>query len=284
MPSRHAITTCSDARYEGFLVDHWLASLRDNVTLTGVDVIVIDYGLTARCRARLQASGVVCHPGRRDGHPTNIRYRELAEILSRRSYDQVLCSDSGDIIFQADVSHLFERDGDAFRAVCEEKAAPIHEYLIPTHDFVPDAYAKIARFLRGRPVINGGFVLGPAAKMGRLWERFQPYCRGFGTYASDQLLVNYLLYKDGFKRLETGFNFVLTTATSPYSIREGVFCDASGGVIPVVHNAGMNHVVRRIRRFGYGRGRNVRKRVTPAVLKVAGTSLRWCRTLRATRA
>ena len=186
MPSRHVITTCSDARYEGFLVDHWLASLRDNVTLTGVDVIVIDYGLTDRCRARLQASGVSCHPGRRDGHPTNIRYRELAEILSRRSYDQVL--------------------------------------------------------------------------------------------------VNYLLYKDGFERLETGFNFVLTTATSPYSIRAGVFYDASGEVIPVVHNAGMNHVVRRIRRFGYGRGRNVRKRVTPAVLKVAGTSLRWCRTLRATRA
>jgi hypothetical protein len=95
--------------------------------------------------------------------------------------------------------------------------------------------------------------------------------------------MNYLLYKDGFQRLDVGFNFVLATAASPYTIRAGVFYDASGEVIPVVHNAGMNNVVRRIRRFGYGRGRNVRKRVTPAVLNVAGASLRLCRRPRATR-
>jgi hypothetical protein len=274
-PVRHAIITACDSRYGDFLVDHWLQSLRAHVDLADKDVVVLDYGLSDGQRASLQRFGVECRPSPRDGNVTNLRYRDMAALLTERAYDQVLAIDGGDVIFQADISPVFERDKDRFRAVCEEIEVPFHDGILPQDDLCPEKFAELQAFLRGKPQINGGVIFGPAASFKTLWDSFQLLWRGYRVFGTDQLMMNYLLYKHGFVPLENKYNFALVTMRSPFRIRRGVFYTKSGEVIPIVHNAGMSALTRTVRKFGFGPDRNKRKYLTPLLLRTLFALIRW---------
>jgi len=200
--------------------------------------------------------GVRTHACVRDGHLTNIRYRDMAAVLSGSDYDQVLAIDGGDIIFQADIRPAFEQHKDRFRAVCEPFNAAMHVRFIGVDDFRPDAVQQIVAFMGDRPAINGGVVFGPAQKFVELWAEFQRHCHSFGQYASDQLLVSYLLYKEGFVPLDEGFNFALFNTRSKFRVKEGVFLDRRGQPIPIVHNNGERDDTRMVANFGWGPDRN----------------------------
>jgi hypothetical protein len=255
---RHAIITCCDAKYGDFLIEHWLRSLaaHDNLSDGSIDVIVLDYGLTAGQLERLHAEMVRTHPCVRDGHLTNIRYRDMAAALRDSNYDQVLAIDGGDIIFQADIRPAFEQHKDQFRAVCEQFDAAMHVRLIGVQDFRPDVIQQILALLGDRPAINGGVVFGPAKKFVQLWNEFEHYCQTFSQYASDQLLISYLLYKEGFFPLDEGYNFALFNTRSKFCIKNGVFLDGAGKPIPIVHNNGEHDKSRMVANFGWGPGHN----------------------------
>ena len=257
--NQHLIVTASDARCGDFLVDHWYQSLRENVRMDGVDIVVLDYGLEKWQQAHMAAAGLEVRPCRRDGHVTNIRYRDTAAVLRERGYSRVLMVDSGDVIFQADIRDLFDDPTEMIRAVCDERKYSLHAVLPILDDFHPDQRQCIARLLADRPQINGGFVLGPAAAFLRLWEEFQSLTRSLGQFAADQVLLNYSLHRQGFEELPSRYNFVLVAATSAFTVRDGRFFDAAGCLIPVVHNAGGHTLFRRVARFGYGHDRNVVK-------------------------
>lgn len=257
--NQHLIVTASDALCGDFLVDHWYESLRENVRLDGVEIVVLDYGLEEPQRARMAAAGLEVRPCRRDGHVTNIRYRDAAAVLREREYGCVLMVDSGDVIFQDDIRHLFDAPMERIRAVCDERKYSLHAVLPILDDFLPDQRQRISELLADRPQINGGFVLGPAAAFLRLWEEFQSLTRSLGQFAADQVLLNYCLHREGFEELPSRYNFVLVAATSAFTVREGKFFDAAGRLIPVVHNAGHTAFFRRVSRFGYGAERNVVK-------------------------
>lgn len=256
---KHVIVTASDAQCGDFLIEHWHRSLQENVRLDGMDVVVLDYGLRDAQRRRIVEAGMHVRAGRRDGHVTNIRYREIAGLLSERSYDQVLMVDGSDVIFQADISPLFGQSVDRIRAVCDERKYSLHAVLPILSDVQPEQREAISRMLHDKPQINGGFVLGPAAAFLRLWQRFQSLTRSMNQFAADQVLLNYVLHQEGFEQLPSRYNFVLVAATSPFTVRDGRFLDADGGLIPVVHNAGHTAFFRRVSRFGYGVDRNVVK-------------------------
>lgn len=257
--NQHLIVTASDARCGDFLVDHWYESLRDNVRLDGVDIVVLDYGLQEPQRARMASAGLEVRPCRRDGHVTNIRYRDTAAVLREREYGCVLMVDSGDVIFQDDIRPLFEDPTESIRAVCDERKYSLHAVLPILKDFHPEQRQRISHVLADRPQINGGFVLGPAAAFLRLWEEFQALTQSLAQFAADQVLLNYVLHQEGFEELPSRYNFVLVAATSAFTVRDGRFYDASGTLIPVVHNAGHHPLFRRVARFGYGHECNVVK-------------------------
>ena len=273
MTQRNAILCASDANCEDFLVDHWLASLLANVVLENIDIVVIDYGLSNKRRAQLDSLGVRRFIAIKDRHPCVARFRDMATALA--GYDQVLCVDAGDIIFQSDVSFLFDQDRDTFRAACEKNAVPLHDFLISRQDFHPEQYQRIAQFLGRKPVINAGVLLGPAKKVCELWQQFQPHCRKLDRYGTDQLLLNYILYRDGFRHLDDKYNFVIISNKEPFEIRQGVFYDAQGEIIPLVHNAGKHDALRTIRWFGYGPDRNIRRRIVPPVLQHGFAVMKW---------
>ncbi|MDE3128196.1 MAG: hypothetical protein KGL38_09315 [Gemmatimonadota bacterium] len=265
---RHAIVTSCDARFGDFLLRHWLPSLRANVNLSGVDVVVLDYGLADAQRQALSAQDVGVYPCVRDGVISNVRYRDICRLLDERDYDQILSVDAGDVIFQADVRPLFDQHPDRFRAVPEQRRIPFHELLIERSDLAPERFREILAFLGGKPMVNAGVVFGPARKFREFWHFYRDTSRAFGCFGMDQMLLNYVLYRDGFVALERGYNFVLLTAASRWAVRDGVFVDAGGHAIPVVHNAGNVESMRAIRDFGYRGAANRRRRLAPLRLRL----------------
>ena len=53
----------------------------------------------------------------------------MKKILSEKKYDQVLSIDGGDIIFQTDISDLFEKNKNTFRACYEDLKTPFEVYI-----------------------------------------------------------------------------------------------------------------------------------------------------------
>jgi hypothetical protein len=268
MTKRHAIFTASDGRSTSFLLKHWLVSLRDHVDLSDIDVNVLDYGLSERQLDELQSLGILCRKCVKDGQVGDIRLRDIAAIGEAAGYDQVLSIDSGDLIFQADISHLFEQDKEHFRGVCEEIRVPIHHVFMNRDDLPPLVRRRVLDFLYDKPIVNGGFVLGPVAKFQSLWQTFQELGVGYQYYCTDQLILNYFLHTNGFKELENRYNFVLVSMRSAVHIRNGAFHDAAGEIIPVVHNAGMKAFTRKIRNFGYGPQYNQKRWIAPIATRV----------------
>jgi hypothetical protein len=264
---KHVIFTASDARFGGFFLRHWLTSLQDHVDLSDVDVVVLDYGMTDGQRGEAAARGVICHPSVKDWHVTNARYRDMAAVLESADYDQVMQADGGDIIFQADIRHLFDEHTDSFRGVCHEMEVPFHEAIMSRGDFAPETYRRIAEFLHDKPTINGGLVMGPAAKMKQIWSRWQEHTQNFSRFGIDQFLINFIFHKDGYVELDPKYNYSIIARTSDYSVRDGVFYDAQGEAIPIVHNSGIYEATRPIRNFGYGPEYNKRRIMVPLVLR-----------------
>ncbi|MEN8183949.1 MAG: hypothetical protein ABFS46_15590 [Myxococcota bacterium] len=249
---RHAIITACDARYGNFLARHWLRSLKENVDLEEIDVVVLDFGLEAAQRAQLE--GAVLVPARREGRINVARRRETARFLEKTAYDQVLCVDGGDVIFQRDISPLFSLAKDRFRGVQER-------YPIPLGFFLRGAPRRLRRSVRtqleSRYMVNGGFILGPAKAMRDLGDAVVPHLAHF---KHDQPIVTAYLYERGFEALDETYNLVLWTTRDRFFVDEGIFYRSSGEKVAVVHNTGRTAATRIVSDFGYGRGHNTRQR------------------------
>lgn len=260
-PKKNIIITFCDAGVGDFVIDNWLASLTANVNLTHVDIAVLDYGLHERQRTRLLSAGVRVIPCKRDGSIVVIRFRDLSDFLKKTSYEQVMTTDGSDVIFQADISTLFERDAQKYRAVCEYYKQPLDEIARSKKNITGDIAEDVGTYLRDRKMVNAGVLLGPREKFIELCDYCYAHVADKNKFGPDQLIVAYFLYKRGFTELEAVYNFILYTAKSSFTIRDGKFFDESGTLIPIVHNAGRFSFVRAIRNFGYGAGHNKVKSV-----------------------
>ncbi len=263
---KHSIITATDKKYGDFLIEEWLTSIRENVNLSNIDVAVIDYGLSVAQRYWLQRHGVKTLRGERDGHVAVIRYREISGLLSEYPYDQVLVCDSGDLIIQSDISHLFESDKGTFRAVCED-AKPAFAIFLKKEYFSKSDKKKITECFLRNEMINAGFILGPREKMKWLCDMCNKTIRIKNKFGPDQLVVNYALHTRGFKRLDKGYNFVIATSREDVTLENGKFFFPHGEPIPVVHNAGNLRFLRPVGDFGYGKGHNVLRKEVYAALK-----------------
>jgi hypothetical protein len=200
----------------------------------------------------------------------------MCRLFDEADYDQVLSVDSGDVIFQANIRHVFETDKDSFRAAPEEMKIPFHELLIDRTDIRPAVFRKMLRYLENKPTLNAGVVWGPAEGFRRFWQFYQELSDRFDCFGVDQLVLNYMLYREGFVQLNRRYNYVLVSNKTRFTIREGVFLDRQGEVIPVVHNAGNKDSTRAIRSFGFGPDRNTRKLLLPIGVRfLAGAFKSW---------
>ncbi|MBN1699443.1 MAG: hypothetical protein JW881_18120 [Spirochaetales bacterium] len=263
---KNAIVTASDRKYGDVLIENWFASIQDNIDLTDIDVCVIDYGMSKAQRFYLKEHNVLLFIAPNDGHVVILRYRDLKAILLTYNFDQVLLCDSGDIIFQTDISHLFLENGDSFRAVYEDIKSPF-SLFITDEFFRKDMKKEIERSFIENRMINAGFVLGPRMKMLQLCQRIEESIKNKRKFGPDQLVVNYVLHKEGFVPLPTIYNFVINTSLTDIYISDGVFHTMDGTVIPVVHNSGHFDFIRPVENFGYGKDHNILKKDMYGALK-----------------
>lgn len=255
--SKFLITTYCN-RFKGdFLIDHWLYSLQQHVSLNGIDILVIDFGLSDEQRNRLLKQGVILRRETPEGRMSNIHYKYLAQFLSEHpQYEQVLYSDCGDLVFQADISGLFEVGCTRFKAVQEpEFNFNLHSLTLGLQDVMPEKIPLIKKTLGNAPIFNCGFVMGPADKMGRIWSEYCRLCSDTQRHGTDQLIINYLLYSSDAEILPRKFNYVLFLNDEAYGYDEQRMLINKDGIIPVVHNAGRYDFARTVQDFGYKTGK-----------------------------
>ncbi len=267
----NVLYTASDAKYGDFLIDHWFASLRDNVDLRDLDVVALDYGLSTAQRHYLAAHGVRLRPCARDGHVVILRFRDMAADLRDHAYAQAALSDSGDIIFQADFTPAFGIHPTKFRGVAEDLRVAFGVFL--TEEFFTEAdRRRIRKTLRDLPMVNAGFILGPGERMRGLGEEVMRTLRAHDHFGPDQLVVNDVFRREGCHLLDRGYNFVIATAEAELEIRDGRFF-ADGELVAVVHNTGNLKFLRPIENFGYGPGHNeLKKELYFALRALHGTT------------
>ena len=251
MAKKHVIFTTSDEKFEDFVLHHWFKSLKENVNLANIDVVIIDYGLNEKQKYNLRLNNVIIYKAKKDGRVNNIRFRDIAKYLKKHKYDQVMATDGGDIIFQTDISPLFEKDKDTFRA-CTEHFNFSFEKFFFKNSFYKKYEDIIKKNITTTRMINIGMLIGPSEKFRKMSEECYSMIKDKNKFGPEQIGFNYLLYRDGVKILDEGYNFVLETAKKGFFIRNGVFYFRNKKKISVVHNAGGKNLFRAIKNFGYG--------------------------------
>jgi hypothetical protein len=252
---KYLIATACNQKYENFLINDWLKSLKENVDLKGIDILVMDYGLSADACNILRKEGVIVRKAEQvHGLVNNMRFIELSGFLkSNPQYEQVILCDSGDIIFQSDISMLFEIESEKIRAVCEA-ISPNMDILV--NDKVIENVTNIKDFLMGKKLINVGFAVYPTNVFLEMCRNIFGLLKDPNVWGAETILINYFAYKNGFYELDQKYNFIPTTSTLKYMIKDGKFYLSNGDIIPVVHNAGGKKIWRPIDDFGYGYGHN----------------------------
>ncbi|MBW2978258.1 glycosyl transferase family 8 [Candidatus Woesearchaeota archaeon] len=263
---KHVIFTSSDSKYGDFLINHWLPSLKDNVNLNKIDIVILDYGLTKEQISKLK--GVKIYKGVRNGHVCAIRFRGMLKFLEKNKYDQVLSIDGGDIIFQDDLKQAFENYKNHFRVVCEDFHFPFEDFFVKNF-FKKTDIKKIKKTLKNKKQINAGVIFGPYSKFKKLCKEINTLLINKNNFGPDQVAVNYILYKDGFKNLDKKYNFVIiaTNIKNKFFIEKGVFYLENGEKIAIVHNAGNKPYFRPIKNFGYGPSYNKIKKPTYFIVR-----------------
>jgi hypothetical protein len=265
---KNVIITCSDSKCGDFLVNHWLKSLKDNVDLRNIDIAIISYGLKKKHKTALKKENVLIFEGKYDGKIVNVRFRDTAHFLATKNYDQVLFADGGDIIFQTDISCLFEKNKNKIRISYEETKVPYWKYsLLHKDKFKQSDLKKMYPTMNKKPTVNAGVIIAPAKEFSKICRKCFNLIKDKSKWGSDQLALNYLIYKEGFTPLDSKYNFNIWCVEKEFYVSKGKFFLKNGELIPIVHNAGRSDLFRPIENFGYGRKYNKIKPFSPAVRK-----------------
>jgi hypothetical protein len=270
---KNLIVTANDAKYGEFLVNHWIKSLKSEVDLTNIDIMVLDYGLSQNQKEELHAENVILKTCKKDGHVTSIRFRDMACILPEYSYDQVLSIDSGDVIFQGDFSHVFDQDKDLFRGVYEGWNFSVLPFDSRTF-FSEDISKKIRHELRDKKVINAGVIFGPFGKFLELCNQCNNYIKNKQHYGPDQMAVNLVVHSMGFKEINRKYNLIPGSSKEKYILDGNLFLMANGEKAVIIHNAGGYGITRVIKNFGYNQDmsiRKIKKGVMKTIMNTLGT-------------
>ncbi|WP_296904646.1 glycosyltransferase [Thermotoga sp.] len=259
---KHLIATAANSKIEEFLKNDWYRSLRENVDLTKIDVLIIDYGLNN------PPEGVIIFPAVvHSGLINNTRFLNLALFLEEHpEYDQILFCDGGDIIFQKDISHLFEEHKDSYRAVVERLSPPI-DLLVKEEDLINGK--EIKSFLSEKRLFNVGMIMAPREGFIKLADEMKKHLKNMNVWGGDTVIGNFVMYKNSYVELPTKYNFIPSTAREKFYVKDSKFYLQNGELIPIVHNAGRYRFLRPVRNFGYGEGKNKVNRLNIFLFRIS---------------
>ncbi|NTV23114.1 MAG: hypothetical protein HGA85_01920 [Nanoarchaeota archaeon] len=262
---RNAIITACNKRYGEFLIRCWLKSLLAKTDTTNISIIVLDYGLTNDQVKALRYNNITVVKERKDGAIVTIRLRDTAKLLKREKFGKVLLCDGGDILFQEDISPIFERSDTQVAGVADDYYVAF-ERRFPASTFsVP--YSQIKKVMRNKKSVNAGFLTGPSEKMAWICETAYSMIKNKKIYGPDQVVIPFLLYSYGFRKLNRTYNFIPAMSKKRFYIENSEFYFMNKKKIKVVHNTGGISAFRIIKKFGYGPGCNMLDTINYAIQK-----------------
>lgn len=259
---KYVVITCANKKIGNFVTSHWLRSLKENVNLKNIDIIVIDYGLTIKQKKYLIEKGVTIYQGESKYHIVNKRFFDAGKFINKSGYEQILFIDGGDIIFQDDISQIFEKNKNDFRVVV--KNTMFFKWNI-TNNFGKNIQEKIWKTLKNKKIINAGVIFAPKDKFIALSKCMKKLIKNKNAFGPDQVVLNYHLYKDKFISLDNRYNFILPMEEKGFFVKNGVFYKSNHNKIAIVHNAGQMELTRVITNFGYGGKHNQIKHLVYAL-------------------
>lgn len=271
---KNVIITCSNEKYGDFLINHWLKSLKENVNLENIDIVIIDYGLNKLQKTLLLKEKVILFGGTKKYHIVNKRFFDSAKYLKNKSYDQILFIDGGDTIFQEDITSVFNKDKNTFRVVPLGMEVLFFEWFI-FDNFEKKIKKRIWKVVKDKSVINAGVIFSPAKKFIALCNLMEKLIRDKEAFGPDQIILNYYLYQTGFKFIDNKYNFMMSTEEKGFIVKKGIFYKPHGEKIVIVHNAGQMDFFRPIKNFGFGKEFNQIKHVIYNIKKTQYQILGW---------
>lgn len=271
---KNIILTCSNEKCGDFLINHWLRSLKKNVNLDNIDVVVIDYGLNKLQKALLLKEKISLFKGTNKYHIVNKRFFDSVKYLKNKSYDQVLFIDGGDTIFQDDITHVFNKDKNTFRVIPLGMEVLFFEWFI-FDNFEKKIKEKIWKVVKNKTVINAGVIFAPYNKFLSLCNNMKKLIRNKDAFGPDQIILNYYLYQKGFVFLDSKYNFMMSTEEKGFIVKKGIFYKPNGEKVMIVHNAGQMDFFRPIENFGYGEQYNQIKHLVYHAKKTQYQILGW---------
>jgi len=254
---KNIIITSADLKYGDFIINHWLRSLKDNVNLKNIEVAVVDYGLNSSQKDKLKKENVIIIQGSKNGNIGNLRFIDALKFLQKNAYNQVLSVDGGDIIFQDDISFLFDKDKNYFRVVGHDLENLFLEVFI-RKNFSKEIEEKIWQFLKNKPmseIVGAGVIFAPYNKFIYLCKQIDKLVLNKNSYGPDQIVANYITHQEGIKFLDKKYNFMPSGFKDKFIVEDGIFYMEDGKKIAIFHNSG-NLNWRVVKNFGYGNGFN----------------------------
>ena len=124
------------------------------------------------------------------------------------------------------------------------------------NNFEKNIKEKIWKVVKNKNVINAGVIFAPYSKFLSLCNYMNKLIKDKDAFGPDQIILNYYLYQEGFKFLDSKYNFMMSTEEKGFLIKEGIFYKPSGEKIVIVHNSGQMDFFRPIENFGYGKKYN----------------------------
>jgi len=255
---KSVIFGATDSKFGDFTINHWLKSLKENVNLSNTEIVILDYGMNEEQISKLKEQKVIIKKCVRNGHVTIIRYKDMKDFLNetKNRYDQVLATDAGDIIFQSDISELFNKDKTNFRVVCETYNIFNFHNIYSKGMFIEEDIKNMKELLKDRKMINVGIIFAPVEEFLKICDKFNSILIDKTKFGPEQVALNYILYRDGnFKEIEEKYNYVISTAANAFKINDGKFY-SNGEIIHIVHNTGWKSFLRPVKNFGYGKDFN----------------------------
>lgn len=249
------IITATDKKYWDFLINHWLKSLQDNNKFE-YKILILDYWLDENQKNKLIQQGCIIEKCERKWHVVNIRYIDAKRFLEWKNYDQIMICDSWDIIFQADISKIFEIEKNKFKAVCEQISPPMLEMTILWNYFEKQYWEKVYKIISWKKMINWGVLVASQDLFIKLCEEIEKNVVKLDKFWPDQIILNYFLYKNWFFEIDRTYNFIPTTVKEKFSIKNWVFYDKNWEKIRIVHNAWSKAILRTIKNFWYWKNFN----------------------------
>lgn len=248
---KNVIITSTNMRDIDFVINDWYKSIKRNVNLENIDVVVIGFNLTKEKIDIAKEKGLIIY----EIHNSDInviidRFIYSLEFLKNTEYKNVMFCDGGDLLFLDDISLFLNTSKKEIEVVREYYYNNYFYSLINEKNFTKENALIFKKLLKNKRVINAGVIVGNSNNIIHLFEELLSYVKK-KKFGPDQIILNYLLYRDGFKEIEENYNYILSAA------RENYF--KSKNKIKILHNAGGKNFFRLIRNFGIDNKNSINK-------------------------